>query len=196
MTVLEREDILASINAGRLKIDPFVPENVNACAVDLRLGNTFRVYITDQIPSISLTGPKIDIPTSEVVRRNDEVFTFHPHKLVLAMTQEHVEIPNDLVGIVGGRSSMARLGTVVEMAARIDPGFRGNITLEIVNHGEIPVSMQPGTKVCALMLLRLSRETKTPYQGKYLDITKPEATRIASELRSTSPSPTKSTSKS
>jgi dCTP deaminase len=182
MAVLAKEDIKAYIDSGKLKIEPFVPENVGPCSIDLTLGNYFKVYEIDQTPSIDLTIPKLDIPVKEVRRENAQKFTFHPGTLVLGMTAEQVGIPNDLVGQITGRSSFARLGLIVEMAPRIDPGFYGNITLEIANQGPLAVSLNPGIRFCSLMLEELSRPT-IPYRGKYLGIDKPEVTKIALELR-------------
>ena len=182
MSVLAREDILAYIEGRKLKIKPFVPENVGPCSVDLRLSHKFQVDVTDNDPVIDLTSSTTARATHSILRKNGQPFILYPGELVRGMTLERVSIPTDLVGHLGGRSSLARAGVMVEIAPRIDPGFDAHITLELADHGKRPVKLIPGMRICAIEFTQLTRATE-PYAGKYQHITSPEATRIGPELR-------------
>ncbi len=76
----------------------------------------------------------------------------HPGQLVLGSTLEYVQLPRDLMAYVIGKSSWGRMGLVIATATKVDPGFKGCITLEIVNEGEIPLVLYPGLPIAQLVL--------------------------------------------
>jgi len=94
---------------------------------------------------------------------NHDEFTIEPNRLVLAQTLEKICIPNDLVGLVEGRSSWARLGITVHVTApKIDPGFDAPITLEMYNMGKYPIKLRAKEDIPAqLMLLKISTPLQT-----------------------------------
>lgn len=94
-------------------------------------------------------------------QREEDVITLRPRQLVLAQTLEVVHLPNDLMGLVEGRSSWARFGVGVHVTApKIDPGYRQPITLELFNLSEVAYELQPEIdQPCQLMLLRTSSVT-------------------------------------
>ena len=85
-------------------------------------------------------------------------YLLEPGRLVLAQTFESIAMPNHLMGLVEGRSSFARIGITAHLAApKIDPGFKGTITLEMTNQGRADVELIAGEDEPAqLMFLRLS----------------------------------------
>lgn len=89
-------------------------------------------------------------------------YVLEPNRFVLAQTLEEVTIPDNLAGLIEGRSGCARLGVSIHLTApKIDPGFSGHITLEITNHGELPITLRAGQdEIAQLMLLRLTRPMK------------------------------------
>ena len=107
----------------------------------------------------------------------------HPGDFVLGTTKEHVEIPHDLVAAVEGRSSLGRLAVIVHATAGwIDPGYHGEITLELSNLGAAPVALTPGMRVCQLVFTELKSRATRPYGeqrgSKYQDQKGPTASRI------------------
>jgi dCTP deaminase len=85
----------------------------------------------------------------------DGSVTIPPQVLILGITEEHVELPIDgrLAARVEGRSTLGRIGLAVHVTApTIHSGFRGKITLEIVNHGTLPILLRPGLRVCQLIV--------------------------------------------
>jgi dCTP deaminase len=110
-------------------------------------------------------------------------FILHPGAFVLGTTLEYVRVPINLVGRLEGRSSIGRLGVIVHATAGfIDPGFEGQITLEISNAGKIPVALHAGTRICQLTLLETGtvlRPYGTGRRSKYQGQRNPTASRIA-----------------
>lgn len=187
--VLSDRDIKKYIKEKKivLKPSPHYDEQLGASSIDLRLGKAFRVFNHSKYPFVDPFKKNIgDEITSEVKVKKDEPFIIQPGHFVLGITQEYVEIPDDLVGALEGRSSLGRLGIIVHAtAANIDCGWRGNITLEIANLGMLPVALYPGMRICALSFYTMSSPAEVPYykkkDAKYIGQTGPEESRISQE---------------
>jgi dCTP deaminase len=107
----------------------------------------------------------------------------HPRHFILAATLEYLALPDDLSANVVGRSSWGRLGLIVATAVFIHPGFRGCLTLELVNEGDSPIALLPGSRVAQLTLYRL--ENPIPSEAddidKYSAPVRPQASRLPAE---------------
>jgi dCTP deaminase len=184
MTVLCKSEILAYLEAGKIVINPFNPtEQVGAVSIDLRLGYQVGVFKMNGKPYIDVKNMDLDRETTKFMIDEKKGLTLHPHELYLGLTLENVALPNNLVGHLNGRSSLARVGVTIDVTAdRVDPGWAGNLTLEIVNIGRKPVIIYPGMKIAALELLRTSRPT-AKYDGKYLGATTLLPSRIGREFQ-------------
>jgi len=166
--ILSKADILQYLADGRLKIEPPVgPEAVAQVSIDLRLGRKFTTFKT---PPAYLPAIHVDhsLWTSSDLWDHVEAseFRLKPGGFVLAQTLERVCLPPDLVGLVEGRSSWARVGVSIHVTApKIDPGFDAQITLEMYNFGRIAVDLRSEIdRPAQLMLLRVS----TPLAAKEL----------------------------
>ena len=94
-------------------------------------------------------------------------FYLHPGELALGVTVERITVPDDVVGWLDGRSSLARLGLMIHITAHtIDPGWDGRITLEFANIGRFPLALRPGMRICAVSFEPLSGPTSKPYRVK------------------------------
>ncbi|CAD6509468.1 dCTP deaminase [Candidatus Profftia tarda] len=175
-------DIEAWLDSGKIIILPRPPlYRVNGVTVDVHLGNKFRVFLGHNAAYIDLSGPKDQVSealeqimSEEIILSKDKVFFLHPGELALAVTLESITLPNDLVGWLDGRSSLARLGLMVHVTAhRIDPGWKGSIVLEFYNSGKIPLALRPGMPIGALSFECLSGPALRPYNirqdAKYYD---------------------------
>jgi dCTP deaminase len=96
----------------------------------------------------------------------DEEIIFHPGQFYLASTLETVSLPPDLCGLLKGRSSIGRLGIVPITAGWVDAGFHGQLTLEVVSLGPSPVTLDAGTRICQLVLMKLGQPAEVPYDEK------------------------------
>jgi deoxycytidine triphosphate deaminase len=94
-----------------------------------------------------------------------------PEPYALANTVEDFDMPPNVVGYVVDKSSFARV-FVTAFNTLIDPGFHGNLTLELVNLGPEVVEMKLGDPICQIAFHFLDRPTDRPYAGKYQHQTK------------------------
>jgi dCTP deaminase len=162
-SVLSDSTIRELIESGRIVIDPFDSSMVQPASVDIRLGNSFRVFHNHRIQSIDLGSPPRDL-TEHVEIGDEGEFVIHPGEFVLGRTQEWVEIPDDVVCRIEGKSSIGRLGLVVHATAGfVDPGFKGTLTLEIANFNSVPIVLRPGLFICQLSFMALDRPAERPY---------------------------------
>jgi dCTP deaminase len=180
MSVLSDRDIRKEIESGHLVIDPWEERFLQPASVDLRLGREFRVFRNYRLPYID---PKQEMPnlTELEVIDGDSPFILHPGEFALAVTVEHVEIPDDLVGRLDGKSSLGRLGLIVHSTAGfVDPGFKGRLTLELTNIINLPVALYYEMPVSQISFVRLSSPAEKPYGSggsKYQGQTGPQPSR-------------------
>jgi dCTP deaminase len=148
---------------GRIVIEPWDPLMVQPASVDLKLGTSFRVFHNHRIQVIDLAAPPQGL-TEPVEVGTDEPFVIHPNEFVLGRTEEHVEMPDDLVARIEGKSSLGRLGLIVHATAGfVDPGFAGTLTLEITNFNSVPIVLRPGLPIAQLSFMTLDRAAERPY---------------------------------
>ena len=139
----------------RLIVTPIVDEKqIGDSSIDLRLGNDFIVTRKGNLSSID---PKHDNSQHRCYQAKHHInfgeeFYLHPGELVLAGTLEYIRLPITLAGYVTSRSRWGRAGLVIATATAVAPGFAGSITLELVNHGEVPLVLYPGLRVSQLVL--------------------------------------------
>jgi len=187
-------DIIAALEDGRIRIEPRPDDRViSGVSVDLRLGHRFRVFSSHTIAYIDLSGSREQVDQAvekvmgdEVYIGEDETFVLHPGELALGITLEAITLPDDLVGWLDGRSSLARLGLMVHVTAhRIDPGWSGNIVLEFFNSGKLPLAMRPGMAIGAMSFETLTGPAQRPYtqrdDAKYRGQSGPLASRISED---------------
>lgn len=97
--------------------------------------------------------------------RFGEPLYLHPRELILARSLEYISLPNYIAGDVVGRSSLGRLGPIIATAPLIQPGFKGTVTLEIVNLGNIPVVLYPCLRVAQLVLKFIDSDNNGKKRG-------------------------------
>jgi dCTP deaminase len=125
-----------------------------AASVDLRLGSWFAAprRATMGVLDCRTNLQETQISKSSYVPIGQDYY-LHPRTFVLGVTLEWIRLPRDFVGTVTGRSSWGRRGLVIATATAVHPGFTGCLTLELANIGELPISIQPGTRICQLSLM-------------------------------------------
>ncbi len=168
--ILSNLNIHAALDAGRLVITPEpkprlvergAPCPYHTSAIDLRLGD--EVSWLKAIPtSVDLRRGKFaslfDQNCESRIISEDQPYALSPGKLVLARTLEHVELPISdkgpcLAARIEGKSSYARCGLLVHFTAPpIHAGFRGSITLELINFGPLNILLYPAMPICQLII--------------------------------------------
>ncbi len=161
--VLSDRDIRAEIAAGRIVIDPYLPEAVQPSSVDLHLDRRFRVFRNSRYPFIDVRADQPEL-TELVEIGGDDPFILHPGEFVLGSTFERVQLPNDLVARLEGKSSLGRLGLLIHSTAGyVDPGWEGNLTLELSNVANLPITLYDGMKIGQISFQRLSSPAEVSY---------------------------------
>ena len=144
-----------------LVINPVTKEQIQPASVDIRLGNTFSVV--DDTPSNIIT---LESQISYKTITTD-TYLIMPGEFVLATTMEYFELPDNLTAFVEGRSSLGRMGLFIQNAGWVDPGFKGEITLELYNANRCAIELKAGRRVGQLVFAEMDAPAINPYNGKY-----------------------------
>ncbi|MEA2366324.1 MAG: dCTP deaminase [Thermoleophilaceae bacterium] len=162
-SVLSDGTIRRLVEEDRIKIRPWDPAMVQPASVDLKLGTSFRVFHNHRLPAIDLANPPAGL-TEHVQIDDSASFVIHPGEFVLGTTVEWVELPDDIVARIEGKSSLGRLGLIVHATAGfVDPGFSGTLTLEITNLTRVPIILWPGKPIAQLSFMTLDQPAERPY---------------------------------
>ncbi len=161
--LLSDRDIVAEIDAGRVRIDPYEEGMMQPSSIDVRLDRYFRVFDNHKYPHIDPAADQSDL-TRIIETEGDEPFILHPNEFVLGSTYEAVTLPDDIAARVEGKSSLGRLGLLTHATAGfVDPGFSGHVTLELANVATLPIKLYPGMKIGQFCFLRLTSASAHPY---------------------------------
>lgn len=159
--ILSDGEIKEYLDLKKLVVEPIDEIQIQPASIDIRLGNTFCI---------------VDNSSNSIIRLDDEVnykiikqdsYVLLPGQFVLATTMEYVSFPNDLTAFVEGRSSLGRLGLFIQNAGWVDPGFEGEITLELFNASRFAIELRAGQRIGQLVFAKTGREAINPYSGKY-----------------------------
>lgn len=159
--ILSDKTILKMMDEGTLKISPIEEGQVQPASVDIRLGNTFSI-VEDSSSGIITLENEIKYKTITT-----DTYILLPNQFVLATTMEYFDLPNDLTAFVEGRSSLGRMGLFIQNAGWVDPGFKGEITLELYNANRCAIELKAGRRVGQLVFAKMDGEALNPYNGKY-----------------------------
>lgn len=159
--ILSDRTIISLLEAGTLSISPLHKQQIQPASVDIRLGNVFSVIEDSSTGIITL---KDEIKYKNIFA---EKYLLLPGQFVLATTMEYISLPNNLTAFVEGRSSLGRLGLFIQNAGWVDPGFSGEITLELYNANRCAIELQAGRRIGQLVFAQMDQEALNPYKGKY-----------------------------
>jgi dCTP deaminase len=187
--VLSDVDIRRYLALGKIRITPELPpEQFGSCSVDFRLGPEFSVFEHSRHPYIDVRekGAIQDIMRTVHVK-DGEPFVLQPREFALAITEETLELDDEVLGRLEGRSSLGRIGIIVHGTAGLfDPGWRGKATLELSNLGIMPVALYTGMRICSFTFEQLSSPVSVPYYkkagNKYAGQTQPLASKLMAEV--------------
>jgi dCTP deaminase len=163
--VLSDRTIKTEIEAGRIVIDPYDEALVQPSSIDVRVDRMFRVFHNARRPYIDVRQPMDDL-TELVEAGDDEPFVLHPGEFVLGQTLERIGLPNDTVARLEGKSSLGRLGLLIHSTAGfVDPCWEGNLTLELSNVANLPITIYYGMPIGQLSFMRMDAPVENPYGG-------------------------------
>ena len=161
--VLSDRSIKSEIASGRILIEPFDEALVQPSSVDVRVDRKFRVFHNARYPYIDVRKPMDDL-TELIEVSDDEPFVLHPGEFVLGQTLETITLPNDIVARLEGKSSLGRLGLLIHSTAGfVDPSWRGNLTLELSNVANLPITIYHGMPIGQISFMRMDAPVEHPY---------------------------------
>ena len=178
--ILSGDTIRALINDGRLvntegtMYDPkqgrdvsareYVLAHVGADNLDIRLRSGFKQIDTSLVDHL-------EVGQSYTYKDMNEIegggIYLHPGEFCLGTSDESLLLPDDVMAMVDSRSSVGRMGLVIQTATFIHAGFKGRITLELKNESAVPILLRPHDVVGQLVFMRLDKKTSDPYNGVY-----------------------------
>jgi dCTP deaminase len=187
--ILTRDELEARLVSKKrdwgIYLEPILDRNsqLGDGSVDIRLGTHFLV---PKAPDLSHVRPsKMDAEyvrkfQSPVVKTFGEAFILHPHHLVLGVTFEFLALPRDVAALVVSRSGFGRVGLVVATAIYVHPLWKGCLTLELANYGEIPLELPCGAPIAQLVFFSASKldQAKPPGPTRKTCPIRPEFARL------------------
>ncbi|MBD5384220.1 MAG: dCTP deaminase [Ruminococcaceae bacterium] len=159
--ILSDKTILEMVDKGTLVIKPLELSQIQPASVDIRLGDTFCV-IEDSPTGIVTLDRETPCKTIKT-----DTYLLLPGQFVLATTVEYFELPDNLTAFVEGRSSLGRMGLFIQNAGWVNPGFKGEITLELYNANRCAIELKAGRRVGQLVFAKMDAPALNPYRGKY-----------------------------
>ncbi len=168
--LVSNRGILEEIRFENIVIQPFRPELVQPVSYDVTLGPEFKVqYRAERDELVPDIDPSEDSGGyfEDVVVPKGSSIAISPGDFILGSTHEIVALGANITSSLEGKSSLGRLGLVIHATAGlIDPGFDGQITLELTNVGTMPILLWPGMKIAQLCFYRLPEPATMLYGSR------------------------------
>jgi len=159
--ILSDKTLTKMLEKKTLIVEPIEKEQIQPASIAIRLGNTFSIVEDTSTGIINLENEiKYKTITSDS-------YILLPNQFVLATTMEYFDLPDDLTAFVEGRSSLGRMGLFIQNAGWVDPGFKGEITLELYNANRCAIELKAGRRVGQLVFAKMDETALNPYNGKY-----------------------------
>lgn len=188
MKLLTHDEIVDQLkdnNFNTLFIEPLLADDqIGSVSIDIRLGYDFLVSILTRKPAIDpcpIDDERkrgIQSYFQETRRQIGDRFVLYPNQVVLSTSLEYISLPDNIYAEITTRSSYSRLG--VSVTTTLQPGWRGSIPLELFNHGNSPVEMVVGSRICQVRLFQI--DSKVEYvtaksSRKYFGAVRPTVSR-------------------
>ena len=180
--ILSDKTIIEEIEAGGIIIDPLDSDAIQPSSVDLRLDKSFLVFKNHEMGLIDVK-KNLDSLTERVDIEEDDRFILHPGEFVLGCSLERIKLPDYLVARLEGKSSLGRLGLLIHSTAGfVDAGWDGQLTLELSNVANLPITLYPKMKIGQISFIRMTTPAENSYGSsklgsKYQDQRGPIASR-------------------
>ena len=180
--ILSDKEILHLLKTKDLRVSPLNRKAIQPASLDLCLGDEFMINQHSEKDVLDFRSQ----PKYRTIKT--EEFLLPSHSFVLACTIETISLPPDLTGFVEGRSSIGRMGLFIQNAGWVDPGFKGQLTLELYNANSLPIRLGSGRRICQIVFCKMGEKALKPYSGKYLDQKSVTATKIFMDRECATPS--------
>ena len=182
--VLSDKTIKEELASGRIVINPLDLSDIQPASVDLHLDRQLLKFKPPKDFSFIDVHQQLENLTEPIEIQDPFPYILQPDEFILASTLEYVELADDIVARLEGKSSLGRLGLLIHSTAGyVDPGWKGTLTLEISNVAKYPITLYYGMKIGQISFLRLTTAAEWPYGSeelgsKYQGQIGPTATRL------------------
>lgn len=179
--ILSDKDIRAALDVGEIVIEPMGEGCLQPASVDVRLDSRMLAFRNSRRAYIDVREDMSDLTEMEDI--GDGPYILHPGEFALGSAFEWLELPDNIVARLEGKSSLGRVGLLIHSTAGyVDPGWRGKLTLELSNVARLPIALYPGMKIGQLSFIRMSSSAERPYGSpglgsKYAGQEEPTASR-------------------
>ncbi len=186
--VLSDRVIKTLLAEGKIVVEPLGEGCIQPASVDVHLDKHMLVFRNSRRPFIDVREDLSDLTEMEEI--GEQPFMLHPGEFVLGSTFETIELPDDLVARLEGKSSLGRIGLLIHSTAGyVDPGWKGHLTLELSNVANLPITLYHGMKIGQLSFHQLATPADSPYGSpglgsKYQGQTVPTASRAYRDFES------------
>lgn len=162
--VLSDRTIKKELSSGRIVINPLGDDCIQPASVDLRLDRQLLSFIpSDQYSYVDVKSDLSGLTEAHEIP-DPHPYVLEPGQFILASTIESVELPDDIVARLEGKSSLGRLGLLIHSTAGyVDPGWKGQLTLEISNVANMSITLYYGMRISQISFLRLTTPAEQPY---------------------------------
>ena len=168
MPILTNPAIKKALKSGQIKVEPLEESQIGPASIDLTLDNEFRVFTKLKKPYHIKNDSNYEDISKRVVIKEDEHIVIKPGEMILGITKEHITLAENVCGWLEGRSRFARFGLAVHITAGfMQPGISNRQVLEIVNLGNAPLALYPGTRICQFIFQECKGKAK--YSGRFSD---------------------------
>lgn len=179
--ILSKPELTKFVSAGHIRRSDGVAPTVDLVSLGLHLGGHLirykKISKTVDLPS--------DLETERVSADEQGYASFPSGSGLLASTLEVIEMPLDLMGFIQTKGTIARGFVTVHLCdGQIDPGFRGNVTLELVNFSPFDYRLKIGMPIAQLFLHRLTTPLAEGYTGRYQMASGPTSMRTSDKTTS------------
>ena len=166
--LLSDKSIKDAIREGRIIIRPYFEDCVQPSSIDVHLDNKFLLFNKAQHAVIDVRKKQDELMVL-VEAKQEEPFILHPGEFVLGSTLEWIKLPDNIAGRIEGKSSLGRLGLLIHSTAGyVDPGWEGNLTLELSNVSPLPITLYPNMKIGQISFTQMTTPVDRPYGSKGL----------------------------
>ena len=186
--VLSDVTIQEQMESGRIVVNPLGEGCIQPASVDLRLDKRLLKFFPGAYSHLDVR-QDLDALTQAADIPDPAPYILQSQEFILASTLEHIELPDDVVARLEGKSSLGRLGLLVHSTAGyVDPGWKGQLTLEISNVAQVPITLYYGMRISQISFLRLTTPAARPYGSsglgsKYQGQSGPTAARLHDEFQ-------------
>lgn len=160
--ILTKKEIVQAIKQKQIQISPFEERNIGPASIDVTLSNEFRVFSRKRKIILAET------TTAEQMtkEKKQKKITLQPGDFILAKTREKITLPENICGLLSGRSRFARLGLLIDVTAFfIHPGVSNHQVFEIKNISQNTIVLTEGLKIAQIIFIRTKGRAR--YSGQF-----------------------------